>query len=184
MLALGRDPLLLGWALATLKTSMSIDIARGPEQVFDFIIHLDSPAKTFRGYGPIPAVERTEVVGGGPLVEGAVCRIISNDGSAAERLITVVDRPTRHAYKLQGSFRAPISYLVKSGVGEWRFAPIAGGTRVVWEYAFDLTGLWAWPMAYLLMTLTVRRAMRDCLALTKQCLEQPEEPLPQPAVQP
>jgi hypothetical protein len=103
-------------------------------------------------------------------VEGALCRITSNDGSSG-----VIDRDAR-AYKL----RTPRAHLPLVKQSEVALCFNQRQHPREWEFAFELTGLWAWPMAYLLMTLTFRRAMRDCLVLTKQCLE---EPLPQPAGQ-
>jgi carbon monoxide dehydrogenase subunit G len=151
-----------------ISTSEAIVIARPPEDVFDFIVDVEAPAKTFRGHGPIPAVERTEVVGGGPLCEGAICRVHNADGSVVEREITVVDRPRRHEYRLNGGFRSVFALLVRSGRAAWELEPAEGGTRVVWRYRFELTSPLSYPFAKLILAAFFRGAMRSCLEATRK----------------
>jgi hypothetical protein len=150
-----------------ISTALSVDIDRSPEEVFDFITDLESPAKTFKGHGPIPAVVRTEIVGGGPLRAGAILRVHNSDGSVVEREITVVDRPKRHEYRLNGGFRSIFAMLVRSGRGIWDFEPRQRGTHLVWTYKFELTSPLSYPFAWLLVRAFFTGAMRGCLDETK-----------------
>ncbi|WP_232293376.1 type II toxin-antitoxin system RatA family toxin [Stigmatella aurantiaca] len=149
----------------------AIRIERPPEQVYDFVTSLEAPAKTFSGHGRIPGVVKTEVVGGGPLREGVTARVHSSDGAVMERLITIMDRPRHHEYRLASGFKPPIKYLLKSGRGEWTFQPAPeGGTQVEWIYVFELTSPVIYPLASPLLNGMFAEAMVKCLARTKECL--------------
>jgi hypothetical protein len=144
-----------------------------PEQVYDFVTSIEAPALTFEGHGLIPGVKRTEVLGGGPLTEGGICRVHGSDGSVIERLITVLERPRRHEYKLASGFKKPFSLLVKSGRGVWTFTPTPGeGTQLEWTYVFGLTSPLVLPIAYPLAKALFQQAMRKCLDRTRHCLLQ------------
>jgi Polyketide cyclase / dehydrase and lipid transport len=149
----------------------SVFIERDPEQVFDFVTSLDTPARVFSGSGVIPAIERLEVVGGGALRAGAVCLVHNRDGSVLLREITVMDRPSRHAYRIQTSPRSLLRRLVRSAHGEWSFEQRARGTEVSWAYTFELSSIWSYPLALLVLWLFMTRAMRQCLVVTRDLLE-------------
>lgn len=148
-----------------------ITVGCSPEQAYDFVTSLEAPAKTFEGHGRIPGVTRTEVEGGGLLREGAICRVHGTDGSVMERLITVMDRPRRHEYRLAGGFKKPLGWLVRAGHGVWTFTPDSkGGTEVEWTYTFTLTSPLSFPFVYLLVNVMFHKAMVKCLESTRQCL--------------
>ncbi|SEM40846.1 Polyketide cyclase / dehydrase and lipid transport [Stigmatella aurantiaca] len=152
-------------------TSATIDIECSPEQVYDFVTSEEAPAKTFEGTGRIPGVVRTEVVGGGPLREGATCRVHGTDGAVMERLITVLDRPRRHEYQLASGFKKPLSWLLRSGHGVWTFAPnTQGGTHLEWVYVFELTTPLVYPVVSALIKGSFHQSMVRCLQRTRECL--------------
>lgn len=154
------------------SATVEIDIPRAPEVVFDFVTHLETPARVFDGYKKIPKVVKTEVKGGGPLREGCVCLVHNSDGSIIERDITVVDRPRRHEYRLASGFKPPFSYLVTAGRGDWLFEPNAGGTRLKWVYTFTLTSPLAWPATRLIVSRMFKPAMVSCMQKTHDLLLQ------------
>jgi ribosome-associated toxin RatA of RatAB toxin-antitoxin module len=154
-----------------IQVRSGIQIEQPPEQVYDFVTSLEAPAKTFSGHGRIPGVMKTEVVNGGPLREGVIARVHSTDGAVMERLITVMDRPQRHEYKLATGFKKPIAFLIRSGRGEWTFQPMPDGkTQLEWTYTFELTSPLVYPLAFPLLNGTFREAMEKCLARTRECL--------------
>lgn len=116
---------------------------------------------TFSGCGPIPGLRR--ITPHGIPAVGATRAVESSDGSVLTERITAFDPPRRHAYALSG-LRAPLALLVREGQADWTFTEAHGRTRVTWEYAFALTGAWSWPVAWPLLNIFMRRAMRNCLA--------------------
>jgi len=149
----------------------SVDIPCSPEVAYDFVTSLEAPALTFEGEGRIPGVKLTEVVGGGPLREGATCRVHGTDGAVMERLITVMDRPGRHEYRLASGFKRPLSWLVRSGHGQWLFTPLpTGQTRVEWTYVFELTSPLSYPFVRFIIIRLFHKAMVKCLQRTREHL--------------
>ena len=149
----------------------SIDIPCSPEAAYDFVTSLEAPALTFEGEGRIPGVKLTEVVGGGVLREGATCRVHGTDGAVMERLITVMDRPSRHEYRLASGFKRPLSLLVRSGHGQWLFTPLpSAGTRVEWTYVFELTSPLSYPVVRGIIIPMFHKAMVKCLQRTREHL--------------
>jgi hypothetical protein len=127
---------------------------------------------SFRGCGPIPAVQR--IVLHAPPAVGSTRALENSDGSRPIETITVLDPPRRHAYTLS-RLAAPFSWLVREGQAEWVFATAAAGTAVSWRYRFLLTSPLAWPIAFPLLRLFMAAAMRRCLAAMAATLEAPEE---------
>lgn len=114
----------------------------------------------FRGFGPIPALRRITLYA--PPAVGSTRELESSDGSRLVERITALDPPHRHAYTLSG-LRPPLGWLVRGGQADWTFAPEAGGTRVQWDYDWELTSALALPIALPLLQWCMRAAMRRCL---------------------
>jgi hypothetical protein len=144
------------------STQAEAEIQASPEQVFDAANDLDHIADAFVGYGPIPAVTRAEVVGGGPLALGTTRKVYTSDGNAVDEEMLVFDHGKAFAYKLTG-IALPFSLLVRFARADWRLTPASGATHVQWNYAFTLTSPLAWPLAYPLLTLVFKRWMLGCL---------------------
>ncbi len=144
------------------RTRATIEIARSPEEVFDFVADPSHFARWLRPLAPIPGVRSTEAIGEGAQRVGSRRRIAMTDGAILIEEVLVLDRPHRHAYRWEKP-KLPFSLLVKSGRGDWTFAPSGTHTRVEWTYTFELTT----PLAYLpgrLVVLAFRRWMRRNLA--------------------
>ena len=139
-----------------------------PAAVFALALDAVRFPATFRGYGPIPALRRI-TPHGAPAV-GVTRTVESSDGSALTERIDALDPPHRHAYTLTG-MRAPLAWLARAGQADWLFAAQDAGTRVVWNYAFELTNALAWPLALPLLHVFMRGAMQRCLAEMARELE-------------
>ncbi len=140
-------------------------VAGPPEAVFDYATDLDNLPKLFRGAGPVPSIEKAEVIGGGPHEVGCRRRIHNGDGSVLEEELLELDRPRSHRYSLYGDFQGLAAYLVRDGGGHWTFEPVDGGskTRVRWAYHFELTTPLVLPLALPMMKVAFRTAQLRCL---------------------
>ena len=136
-----------------------------PEAVFDYATNLEHLPRLFRGAGPVPSIEKAEVIGGGEQRVGARRRIHNGDGSVLEEEVLELDRPRSHRYSLYGDFQGLVRFLVRKGGGHWTFEPVEGGheTRVRWAYHFELTSPLALPLALPMMKVAFRAAQRRCL---------------------
>ena len=146
----------------------SIEIAKPIDSVFDYAVTSENIPRVFVGYGPIPAVVSATVRGDGVMREGATRTIENSDGSVIDEAIIAFVRPTRQAYRLPGGFKKPFSFLVRSAEGNWAFSSTpSGGTRIDWDFRFELTSPIAQPFGWLLMRLFFQKAMVRCLERLK-----------------
>lgn len=151
-------------------TQATIDIAAPPAAVFDdAAADYAGFAAVFPGYGLIPKIEKITLEEGEQLTEGSIRLIHNGDGSVLRERVEVLRRPEAHVYVLSG-FVFPFSLLVREATGAWLFEPAGQGTRVVWNYDFELTSFLAWPLAAPIIWLFFRGAMRRSLGLIKQRL--------------
>jgi hypothetical protein len=131
-----------------------------PEAAFALSLDAQRFPALFRGFGPIPAVERITLHA--PPAVGSTRELENSDGSRLGERITALEPARRHAYSLTG-MRPPFGWLVRQGEADWRFTPHADGVRVAWSYRFTLTRPIAWPVAWPLLQGCMRTAMRRCL---------------------
>ena len=108
-----------------------------------------------------------------PLAVGSTRSVHNADGTVLSERVTVLDPPVRHAYVLSG-FRPPFSWLVTQGEANWTFAGHEFGSRVRWDYEFELTRRWLWPVAALVLKLFMARAMHRCLKNMARALMTPD----------
>ena len=81
----------------------------------------------------------------GPPTVGATKQ---TDGGELTEELLAHDRPSRHRYRwTENDLRPPFTWLVKGGEGDWTFHATERGTRIVWDYHFDLTSGLAYPLA-------------------------------------
>jgi hypothetical protein len=151
-----------------LSTRVEQEFARSPDEVFDLIVDPLRFPEWLKDVGPIPGVVRAEPMGEGPQKVGSKRRIETSDGGAVVEEVFALDRPRHHRYRWEKP-KFPFSLIVKSGEGDWHFHPAGRGTRVEWEYTFELTS----PLMYLTAKLVVvlfRRWMRVNLARVEDVL--------------
>ncbi len=145
------------------KTNALVEIAASPEVVFDFVTSLSNLPKVFHGYGPIPAIIKAEMADGGEMREGSVRRIENSDGSVIDEEMITFNKPERQTYRMVRGFKFPISLLIESGGGDWKFTATAKGTRIDWEFYFMLTSPLFYPVGLLLVQVFMQTAMQQCL---------------------
>ena len=152
--------------------TVKLEIERSAEAVYDFVTAVETPTKVFSGYGPIPAVIETTVVGGGPLLEGSICRTRNSDGSMMNRTISVLERPRRHQYVVDGDgFRPLFRMMVRRGHGTWLFEPRGDASHLLSTYSFEPRRVFWWIPVFFLIRIFFAPAMARCILATKRELE-------------
>ncbi len=146
-----------------LSTTQSMLVAAPPATVFDVVTDSAALTRAMRRHGPIPGVIRVEWPAGSRLAPGAVRHVTMTDGSILTERIEELDRPSLYRYELFAGIRPPLSLLVRSGTSTWRFERASSGTRIRWEFAFELTSRAAWPAASALLRLFFAPWMRRAL---------------------
>jgi hypothetical protein len=145
------------------KTNALVEVSASAEAVFDFVTSLSNLPKVFRGFGPIPAIIKAEIVDGGEIREGSVRRIYNSDGSVIDEEMITLKKSERQTYRLVRGFKFPISLLIQSGGGDWHFTATPKGTRIDWEFYFMLTSPVFYPVGLLLVQVFMQKAMQQCL---------------------
>lgn len=126
--------------------------------------------RLFTGYAFIPAITGYQTVSGDGIGAGSTRLVRTSDGREIEETIVVTDRPHRFVYETAG-FGRPFSLLVKAGRGEFQYADKDQRTQIDWTYRYTLTSALAWPVAVVVLRFFFRRAMRICLANTREAFE-------------
>src|SRR5690606_26310579 len=83
--------------------------------VFERAVALDWMPKLLRGWGPVPGVERAELLDEGDYAVGKTRRIHNTDGSSLNEEILLHEPPSAHSYRLYGGFRGLAKVLVTEG---------------------------------------------------------------------
>ena len=144
-------------------TQSVAEYATPREQLFELANAGDSFAAIFRSAGPIPGVERAWVVGGGPVRQGTLRRVVLTDGTPLDEEVTDFEPPRKVAYTVKG-FRGAFGLLVKHARAQWIFSPIDVGTRISWRYEFELTSPAVLPVVLPLVKVAMKGFMDQTLA--------------------
>jgi len=153
-----------------LAAHAEIEIARPVEPTFDFAVACESFPRVLLPLGPLPGVSGAQMLDGAAPKTGARRRILLSDGSSVIEELLALERPQRHRYRWTEPPRGALGWLVRQAEGDWRFAPSARGTRIVWDYRFELTSALAAPLALPIVWL-FRRWMAGGLERVRQALE-------------
>jgi hypothetical protein len=145
-----------------LSVQAAVEVPRSAEEVFDFATSCEGFPRFIHPLGPIPGIARAEMLGAAAPKPGAQRRIHMTDGSVVDEEVLAYDRPLRHRYRWLEPPAFPFSLIVRRGEGDWHFSRTGGGTRVEWDYHFDLTSPLVWPLAKALMAI-FRRWMQQAL---------------------
>lgn len=125
-------PLRSDQAAATVTT----EIARPLEEVFDYVVREDTPARDLAPRGPIAQVRgAVRLTAGGWDHAGARRVVVFADASTLLEQIERFERPQHFAYQVK-DFTAAVRTLAVGGHGVWEFTPSASGTRISWTYTF------------------------------------------------
>lgn len=140
-------------------------VVPGPRAaVFERAFALAEMPKLLRGWGPVPGVERAEMLDPGEYAVGKIRRIHNTDGSSLDEEILAHEPPSAHSYRLYGNFRGLAKLLVTEGRGDWRFNELGESrTEVSWRYEFTLTSPLAWPLAVPMMKVAFANMQRGTL---------------------
>src|SRR5262249_36406922 len=118
--------------------SAEVEVTANAHQdaAFAHIVPIDL-ASIFTGYGPLPAVTRTQDQVGAWDTVGQTRTVHLSDGSSAQELLTAYERPGYFSYAVSG-FTGVLRHFTSSANGEWWFTTVAPGrTRIRWRYAFN-----------------------------------------------
>lgn len=149
-----------------LETFVEALVESDAATAFECASNTEDLPKIFPGKGPVPGVVSASVVGGGPLVAGAVRRVHTRDGNVLDETYLRFDRPDAYAYEMT-KLTVPLSLLFTRATGSWTFTPEGGATRVHWSYRVALTSPLAAPLAAVLVKVFIRGAMAECLRRVK-----------------
>lgn len=114
----------------------SIEVAAPVDVAFDRVLGDRLTGFFDRGHLLLPAIDDTVTLTGtgrwGSEV-GQSRRIVLADGGTMVETVRTVDAPGATTYAMS-DLTGPFAVLFSGVLGEWTFAPIAGGTRVTWRW--------------------------------------------------
>lgn len=146
-----------------IKTEVAVEVAAPKEVVFEYATNPKNFPKFFKGAGPIPAVTKIENTNGEETRAGTIRKVTSSDGAVMMEEMIEFDPPEHQRYILKSGIKAPLSFLVKSGGGEWDFLKTKRGTMVIWRFHFELSSPVVYPIGALLVKVFFKTAMMRCL---------------------
>jgi carbon monoxide dehydrogenase subunit G len=151
-----------------LQLHTAIEVEATPERVFDYLSAPDVFTRVLRSLGPIPGVTSSELLGGATaLASGVRRRVHLTDGTSLEEHVIDHDRPGRQSYRWGHPPKGPFGMLIRGAEADWRFAAHGSGTRVVWDYDFELTSPLIAPLAMLVLALFKRWMQRGLVEVQK-----------------
>lgn len=154
-----------------IQTNAQVTVNAGIEAVFDASTDCQNLPKFFTGYKGIPAIVSAKTIDGLPLHEGSIRIVDNSDGSSIEEAIVSLKRPDTQEYKLVKGFKPPFSWLVRTASGKWSYETLEAGTRVTWNFYFEIPNI----LAYLIFSLVIehpfQQAQEICLRNLKKYVE-------------
>lgn len=154
-----------------LRVHTAIDVAATPERVFDFLSAPDAFVRVLQKLGPIPGISSVELLDGAPaLAAGVRRRVHMSDGTTLDEHVLDHERPRRQRYRWGHPPQGPFGLLIRGAEGDWRFEPAAGGTRITWDYGFELTSPLVAPLGLLVLAI-FKRWMQQGLAEVRKGVE-------------
>ncbi|HMJ11534.1 MAG TPA: SRPBCC family protein [Polyangiaceae bacterium] len=110
-----------------------------PEKTFDAAVAAGMLSRILHAWGVLPGVKSAEIEGGGPVRTGSRRRVTMSDGSIVVEEILAHDAPREHRYRWLTKPKQPVPLVIRSAEARWTFEPSGPGTRIVWNYTFELT---------------------------------------------
>lgn len=161
-----------------LRAKASARIDAPAERVFAIVTDTGTMPRVFRGFGVVPAIEHSEVLGEGTVRVGAIRRVVTASGWVIDEHIAAHQPPHLHAYGHVNLQHGPVSWMVRWFRGEWRLRERGGRTVVVWTYRLRMTSPLLIPLGLIASRVFLAGAMRRALALVKAHAEQGRERAP------
>ena len=147
----------------SLGVDQSLVVPVSAEAAFSRTLPAPLPTVFRRWHGPIPPVKEVREQSGPWDAAGQTRTVRLADGASMREELTGVDPPRSFGYRLT-KISGPMALLVDYVVGEWIFAPSAGGTEITWRWDIHpkspLTA-WALPLFGMLWKGYARRALGD-----------------------
>lgn len=137
------------------------------EEAFQRTLPAPLPDLFKRRRGPIPPVREVREQTGAWDAAGQTRVVHLAGGASMREELTSVEPPRSFGYRLT-EIRGPMALLVDHVVGEWIFAPAAGGAEITWRWDIyprsPLTS-WALPLFGRIWKGYARQALRDLSAI-------------------
>src|ERR1700758_1377102 len=155
----------------SVATSLVVDQSRvvpiPAEEAFSRTLPAPLPNLFRRWHGPIPPVKGVREQTGAWDAAGQTRTVLLAGGASMREELPGVDPPRSFDYRLT-KINGPMALLVDHVVGEWIFAPAAGGTEITWRWDIyprsPLTS-WALPLFGRIWQGYARQALRDLSAM-------------------
>lgn len=152
--------------------TVTMDLTRPIEEVFDYVVREDTPERDLAPRGPIERVRgAVRLTTGGWDHADARRVVVFADGSTLLEQIERFERPHHFAYEVK-DFTAAVKALARGGRGVWEFTPSASGTRVSWTYTFTARSRAARPLLRTMVSLYFHPYMVAGLESIRQHLEE------------
>ncbi|OBA57495.1 hypothetical protein A5647_23640 [Mycobacterium sp. 1100029.7] len=113
------------------EESLVVDVSL--DQAFHRTLPAPLPELFRRWHGPFPPIKEVRDQTGAWDAAGQSRTVLLAGGGSARELLISVDPPRSFAYRL-GDLTGPMALLVDHVIGEWIFAPAAGGTVITWRW--------------------------------------------------
>lgn len=154
-----------------IETKVSIDIARGRDEVFAVVTAAPTLPQIFLGKGLIPGVKSVAIAGGGSEIKAGVVRNLQmTDGSVLDENFVEFAAPASFGYRMSG-LRPPLSLLVSEAAGRWVFTGDSKHTHIDWTYTTTARNFLVAPITALTIRVFMHAAMENCFANLKALCE-------------
>ncbi|HEX5255011.1 MAG TPA: SRPBCC family protein [Mycobacterium sp.] len=137
------------------------------QDAFHRTLPVPLPTLFHRWYGPFPPIKEVRGQTGAWDAAGQTRVVHLAGGASMREELTSVDPPRSFGYRLS-EVTGPMALLVDHVIGEWIFAPAAGGTEITWRWDIrprSALTAWALPVLGRMWKSYARRALRDLSAL-------------------
>lgn len=148
-------------ARVQLHVHTTVEVDAAPERVFDFLSGPDVFVRVLRPFGPIPGLTSVELLdGASALGAGVRRRVHMTDDTTLDEQVVDHDRPRRQRYRWGHPPQGPFGLLIRGAEADWTFHASPRGTRIDWDYSFELSSPLAAPLALLVLAIFKRWMQR------------------------
>lgn len=150
-----------------LDATLELTVDYAPERVFDLVGDHRNFPRTIAKTALVPGVVRSDPLpGSAESGVGTRRRLTLTDGTFMDEEVIAFTRPSEHSYRWLKPPPMPIGLLVRGAQGSWRFTPDPRGTRIHWQYRFELSSPLALPFALPLVA-----AFRSWMRKSADCVQ-------------
>lgn len=147
-------------------------VLRAPlDQVFELSAAGETLPQFLLSYGPIPAIERVDLLQGKWGVLGADRHVHLKGGGRVREEVTAFDPPRSFAYSMGDYEKTPLKLLARRAWSEWKYEAVPEGTRVTWFYVFEPRSVFTRPLLSFFVHVIYRGFMAQSLRLLEEKLK-------------